>query len=151
MPGRLIHKVDFERLMSAPTWSRSAHFALHHLSRGPAVAARPSRQPARAEISTDLPPASDKAVDNVPDQVWAAAVVPKRHARRAVTRNLLKRQIRQAFARHESGLPHGLWLVRLRRVFAPAEFVSARSELLAEAVRRELEELLRRARPGRVG
>ncbi len=78
-------------------------------------------------------------------------MVPKRHARRAVTRNLLKRQIRQAFVRHESSLPHGLWLVRLRRVFAPAEFVSARSELLAEAARRELEELLRRARPGRVG
>jgi ribonuclease P protein component len=81
-------------------------------------------------------------------------MVPKRHARRAVTRTLLKRQIRQVFVRHESSLPHGLWLVRLRRVFAPAEFVSARSALLAEAARSELEELLRRVRPapsGRAG
>lgn len=76
-------------------------------------------------------------------------MVPKRHARRAVTRNLLKRQIRQAFERYEALLPHGLWLVRLRRVFAQAEFISARSDLLAEAARRELDELLRRPRPGR--
>lgn len=78
-------------------------------------------------------------------------MVPKRHARRAVTRNLIKRQIRHAFERHEATLPKGLWLVRLRRVFSPSEFMSARSERLAEAARVELEELLRRARPGRGG
>lgn len=78
-------------------------------------------------------------------------MVPKRHARRAVTRNLIKRQVRQAFERHEPALPQGLWLVRLRRMYAVSEFVSARSERLAEAARTELEDLLRRARPGRGG
>lgn len=91
------------------------------------------------------------SVDKVPDRSWLGAVVPKRHARRAVTRNLFKRQIRAAFERHEAALPHGLWLVRLRRGFSPAEFISARSAPLAEAARRELEELLRRARAGRSG
>lgn len=75
-------------------------------------------------------------------------MVPKRHARRAVTRNLIKRQVRQAFERHEPALPQGLWLVRLRRMYAVSDFVSARSERLAEATRTELEDLLRRARRG---
>jgi ribonuclease P protein component len=150
MPARLIHKADFERLMSAPTWSRSAHFALHHLSCGPAAPSRRLPGAKADKISTDLPVILAEPVDNRPAQVWAGAMVPKRHARRAVTRNLLKRQIRQAFARHEAVLPPGLWLVRLRRMFAPAEFVSARSGLLADAARGELDELLRRVRPGRV-
>jgi ribonuclease P protein component len=72
-------------------------------------------------------------------------VVPKRHARRAVTRNLLKRQARCAFQRHASGLPGGLWLVRLRSPFAVAEFVSARSAGLTLAARTELDALLQRA------
>jgi ribonuclease P protein component len=80
-------------------------------------------------------------VDKVLGRSWLGAMVPKRHARRAVTRNLLKRQIRAAFERHEAALPHGMWLVRLRRVFPPSEFVSARSALLAEAATDRLEVL----------
>jgi ribonuclease P protein component len=41
--------------------------------------------------------------------------VPKRQARRAVTRNLLKRQMRECFHRHAATLPKGLWLLRLAR------------------------------------
>ncbi len=76
-------------------------------------------------------------------------MVPKRHARRAVTRNLLKRQIRMAFTRHEATLPRGLWLVRLRQPFARAEFTSARSVALATAVCNELDALLRSPRKQR--
>ena len=68
--------------------------------------------------------------------------MPKRHARRAVTRNLLKRQLRSAFERHAAGLPAGLWLVRLRQPFAVADFPSAASAALARAVRSELDGLL---------
>ena len=73
-------------------------------------------------------------------------MVPKRHARRAVTRNLLKRQIRGSFERHAAALPAGLWLVRLRAGFPVADFVSARSAALALAARGELDGLLGRAR-----
>jgi len=76
-------------------------------------------------------------------------MVPKRHARRAATRNLLKRQIREAFVRHEAAMPRGLWLVRLKRGFPTTEFPSAASRPLAEAVRRELEALLRPLPGGR--
>lgn len=85
-----------------------------------------------------------QSVDKIdlPGAVWFGAVVPKRHARRAVTRTLLKRQIRAAFERHASVLARGLWLVRLRRPLALAEFPSARSAALAAAARRELDDLL---------
>jgi len=73
---------------------------------------------------------------------WLGCVVPKRHARRAVTRTLLKRQIRVAFERHAGALPAGLWLVRLRAPFSRTEYVSARSEALAAAARAELDRLL---------
>ncbi len=59
---------------------------------------------------------------------WAGCVIPKRHARRSVTRSLLKRQIRAALARHAQALPQGLWLVRLKAPFVPAQFPSAASD-----------------------
>lgn len=150
MLARLVHKADFESLMAAPTWSRSAHFALHHLPKGPAGAA--VRRPAAGapEISTDSAQPDPQPVDIVaPTAVWFGVMVPKRHARRAVTRNLLKRQIRAAFGRHEPALQPGLWLVRLRGAFASAEFPAAHSAALAAAARAELDDLLRGARPPR--
>ncbi len=70
---------------------------------------------------------------------WLGAVLPKRLARRAVTRNLLRRQIRAALDRHLPGLPPGLWVVRLRAGFERAQFLSAASELLRHAARAELD------------
>ena len=150
MLGRIIHKSDFELLMQAPTWSRSAHFALHHLGKVPSAPARRSTAPAQAEISTDLDNKIVEHVDNLRGRLWLGVMVPKRHARRAVTRTLLKRQIRQAFARHQGELPPGLWLVRLRRMFALADFPSAASAALRESVHVELEGLLTR-RPTALG
>jgi ribonuclease P protein component len=72
-------------------------------------------------------------------------VVPKRHARRAVTRNLIKRQIRASFCRHAATLPGGLWLVRLRLGYSATDFRSARSTALADAARTELDGLLSKA------
>lgn len=72
-------------------------------------------------------------------------MVPKRHARRAVTRNLLKRQVRGAFDRHAPGLPLGLWLVRLRQPFAVVGFPSAASAALRLAAGTELDSLLKQA------
>jgi ribonuclease P protein component len=84
-------------------------------------------------------------VDKWPDRHWLGVIVPKRHARRAVTRSLLKRQMRSALARHAATLPTGLWLMRLRQPFAPRDFPSAASAALASTVRAELDRLLQRA------
>jgi len=80
-------------------------------------------------------------VDDLPSQRWLGCIVPKRHAKRSVTRNSLERQIRAAAERHEGELPCGLWLVRLKQPFAPAAFPSADSEALRAAAKAELERL----------
>ena len=71
--------------------------------------------------------------------IWLGAVVPKRHARKAVTRNLIKRQIRVAVTRHAGVLAGGLWVVRLRSPFDRICFPSASSDALKRAARAELE------------
>jgi ribonuclease P protein component len=86
----------------------------------------------------DLPPAGAKP------QRWLGLVVPKRHARRAVTRTLLKRQIRSALAEGEAMLPVGLWVVRLRAPFDRSVFPSAASQALRRVARQELAGLVRR-------
>jgi ribonuclease P protein component len=82
--------------------------------------------------------------------LWLGAVVPKRHARRAVTRSLLKRLIRSVALRHAAGspMPQGLWVVRLRAPFDRAAFASAASARLKKAARGELETLLAAAPRG---
>lgn len=148
MLGHLVHKADFERLLSTRSRTRSAHFALHHVNAGPSVPAKPRAKLPPTELSTEAEQLAAQAVDDLPAAVWFGCVVPKRHARRAVTRNLIKRQIREAFGRHEPRLPRGLWLLRLVGGFAPAQFVSARSDALATAARSEIDTLLARMATG---
>ena len=76
---------------------------------------------------------------------WLGLVVPKRHARRSVTRSLFKRQIRAAMARHAATMAEGLWIVRLRAPFEKAKFPSAASTALQQAARAELDGLLLKA------
>jgi ribonuclease P protein component len=71
--------------------------------------------------------------------------VPKRHAKRAVTRTLVKRQIRNAAADCADRLPDGLWVVRQRAPFDPKQFPSAASDAFKEAARTELRALFERA------
>ena len=143
--ARLVNKADFELLLASRWRGRSAHFALHYVCASPSVPERP-RKPSRAgDLSTTTAPTVNTPVDNSPPLVWFGCVVPKRHARRAVTRSLLKRQIRGAFQRHGSALAGGLWLVRLRSSFAAEQFVSAASPALAVAARDELDGLLAQA------
>ncbi len=78
-------------------------------------------------------------------RAWVGAVVPKRHARRAVTRSLIKRQIYAAAERHRQRLGPGLWIVRLRSPFDRSRFVSAASQAMRVDARAELESLLEAA------
>jgi ribonuclease P protein component len=125
-------------LLAAPQLAKTAHFALH---------AAPSR-PFAQELPTDAAPVRTESVDNLPvlsaPPLAIAFVVPKRHARRAVTRNLVKRQMREALRRHGSNWRGGL-LIRQRGAFAALRFVSAASVALKDEVRRELDALFERA------
>ena len=79
---------------------------------------------------------------------WLGLVVPKRHAKRAVTRTLVKRQIRNVAAACAPQLEPGLWVVRQRSPFDPKEFPSAASDALKAAARAELRALFDRAARG---
>ena len=69
---------------------------------------------------------------------WIGAMVPKRWARRAVTRNLIKRQIHALADLGHLPPASGAVLVRLRASFHTGAFVSAASPALRQAVRAEL-------------
>lgn len=101
-----------------------------------------------------MPPTQGpQALFVVPD-VWLGAMVPKRWARRAVTRNTIKRQIYTVGAAFEARLPQAAHVVRLRTAFDRKQFVSATSDHLKQAVRAELLQLFghatRRAAGGAV-
>ena len=143
--GPLRQAADFRRLLALPPRERSAHFAVHYLNSVPTRPRNPARPAAESDLSTGKAPLVPSVVDESPAGHWLGCVVPKRHARRAVTRNSLKRQIRAAMARHVTALPPGLWLVRLRGPFAPSLYPSADSPALRQAARDELDRVLRRA------
>ena len=69
-------------------------------------------------------------------------MAPKRWAKRAVTRNAIKRQIYTVCATLNASTHQAAFLVRLRREFSRQEFVSASSQALKDAVRAELQTLM---------
>lgn len=93
---------------------------------------------AKTHDTPDLFPVSD---------TWVGAMVPKRWAKRAVTRNAIKRQIYTVSADFLPCYPQAAWVVRLRRDFSRTEFVSASSEALKAAVRSELLALMQGGAP----
>jgi len=137
---------DFERALALPACARSTHFAIHFVSLAPLGAAAEAH---RQKLSTEDEQGFAQPVDESDAGTVAAGrsgemllgiVVPKRHARRAVTRTLLKRQIRVAAARREAkGTPAGVWIVRLRAPFGRAQFPSAASAAICQAARGELD------------
>ena len=76
-------------------------------------------------------------------------MVPKRWARRAVTRNAIRRQIYALGAELSHALPQAAHVVRLRVGFDRREFPSATSQALKQAVRTELQQLFARAARGK--
>jgi len=144
--AHLVRSVDFERVLRTRTQVSSTHFAVHHVADRPSLPAKPAPKPAAAELSTGEVPIETAPVDDsprpAPGAVWLGTVVPKRHARRSVTRSLLKRQIRAVVTGHAAALAGGLWVVRLRAPFDRARFVSAASDELGRVAREELDGLI---------
>ena len=77
--------------------------------------------------------------------VWMGAMAPKRWAKRAVTRNAIKRQIYNISSEFESKITAAAYVVRLRSGFDKTQFISATSDALKAAVHQELQQLFTRA------
>ena len=73
------------------------------------------------------------------------AMVPKRWAKRAVTRNAIKRQIYNVSEHTKIVLADAALVVRLRAGFDVKKFPSATSDALKHAVRLELDQLFVKA------
>jgi ribonuclease P protein component len=152
--GRLLKPDQFKRVLAAPWRITSPHFVMHFLPASAAGRVFPRQQAAEnhpadsavpgfsSDLSTDLTTAQAAHVDEL--GVSLGLVIPKRHAKRAVTRNLFKRQIRAEVQRCEHQLPAGWWVVRLRAPFDRQAFVSAQSEALRRAAGQELAQLIER-------
>ncbi|MES2187203.1 MAG: ribonuclease P protein component [Pseudomonadota bacterium] len=134
---RLKTRPQFQAVLAGGIVSRTPHFALHRLAfDGPALEA-----PAVPLASPSGP--RPKPLFAARD-VFLGAMVPKRWARRAVTRNTIKRQIYTLGGEAGARLPLAAYVVRLRSGFDRKQFISATSEVLKVAVRLELQQLLGR-------
>lgn len=153
---------DFQRALGSRPVSRTTHFVLHALplvrvldalSTGPAPDAQfcgscPSTDQIRS-VGSDV----DGCAFSLPSSGligWRLGLVlPKKQARRSVTRSLIRHQVREALRRHAPDIwaagHHGPevegWVVRLKAPFDRQLFPSAASRALSVAVRDELDQL----------
>lgn len=135
---RLQTRAQFDAVLGHRALASTEHFVLHCSDR---MDAQPIHQAALVE-----PPRT--ALTGL-EQSAIGAMVPKKWARRAVTRNLIRRQI-YSLAEHQ--LPHrpGLaYVVRLRRSFSAQRFLAASSVPLKNEVRAQLLLLLAQAQTGK--
>lgn len=170
---------DFQRALGSRPVSRTAHFVLHVLARqapAPVHLGEPAGEHAGdapsavlaaqveltelTKLSTGEGGEADVLVDDfvaeIPEagrQAWRLGLVlPKKQAKRSVTRSLIRHQAREALRRHAPAVwaqgRHGDevdgWVVRLRAPFDRKQFPSAASDALKALVRQELDELWRR-------
>lgn len=126
MVQRLRSRQQFQAVMAGAPVAKTPHFALHR-------AALDCVHEGRA-----LFPVAD---------AWLGVLLPKRWARRAVTRNAIRRQIYEVARSVAGDLPQAALVVRLRTEFSRKLFVSATSDALKRAVRSELEQLFGRVLP----
>ena len=120
---RLKTRPQFQAVLAAEVVSKTQHFALHRLKLD--------------AVDCQTKP---QLLGQCPK--WIGAMVPKRWAKRAATRNAIKRQIYIVCAKLELAPDNTAYLIRLRREFSEKEFVSASSMALKSAVAAELKFLV---------
>lgn len=124
---RLKTRAQFQAVLAGSIIAKTSHFALHRNWLDAKTASSQTDGKASLFHSQDM---------------WIGAMVPKRWAKRAVTRNAIKRQIYTVSADFSQMYPQAAFVVRLRSGFARKEFISAVSEQLKQAVRDEIQILM---------
>ncbi|NJS36186.1 MAG: ribonuclease P protein component [Brachymonas sp.] len=115
---------------------RSAHFVLH-------VTGSLASAQAKVGVTVDGLLTEERQESQL-QQTTLGIICPKRWAKRAVTRNLIKRQIYAVSEQLSDRLPRAYLVVRQHAAFAPEQFRSASSPALKKAVRMELQQLFAR-------
>lgn len=125
--GRLKQWSEFQAVMTTRPVARTAHFVLHQW--------QPSIKALSGSEFEQTPTLFAEG------QLKVGALTPKRWAKRAVTRNLIRRQILAVTYEHVLDLAPTAYVVRLRAAFSNQMFVSASSIKLKQMVREELQHL----------
>jgi ribonuclease P protein component len=132
---RLQTRAQFQAVLAGTTVAKSEHFSLHR-----------SSLPVRMVIGSEnksAEPNTSRPLFSSSFDLWIGAMVPKRWAKRAVTRNAIKRQIYNVSADFSPRQRPAAFVVRLRRDFSRKTFISATSDSLKRAIRTELLALMR--------
>lgn len=117
--------------MAAGWIAKTPHFVLHKWA---------------PDVQTSTGPGLDQTPALfVPGILYMGALTPKRFAKRAVTRNTIRRQVHEAARRWAHDLDPSAYVVRLRGVYNTQNFVSATSDALKQAVAQELTQLFQQA------
>jgi len=130
----------FQAVLAGPRIAGTAHFVLHQRDLAEVGLLPAQRVAAEGSASFDT--------SSVPQESVLGAMVPKRWARRAVTRNMIRRQV-QEVASAALALPPAAYVVRLRSGFDRRLFPSASSSALKQRVREELMALFSGAGKGK--
>lgn len=133
---RLKTRAQFQAVLAGRIIAKTTHFALHCSSLDVSYEAGKVNKAAvtrEANVSTSLFRQQD---------MWIGALIPKRWAKQAVTRNAIKRQIYAVSRESCRSYPHLAFVVRLRCSFARSEFLSAVSNQLNNTVRAEVQALM---------
>ena len=117
---RIRERAQFNAVLAGRPVASTPHFALHLSARENHLALFPV------------------------EGTWLGVLLPKRWAKRAVTRNALRRQIYAVSQSLSDSLPRAAMVVRLRSGFSRDSFHSACSEALKQAARAELLQLFDR-------
>ena len=117
--------------MAAGWIARTPHFVLHKWG---------------ADVQTLTGPGLDQTPALfVQGVLYMGALTPKRFAKRAVTRNTIRRLVHEAARRCALDLEPSAYVVRLRAVYNTQKFLSATSDALKQAVAQELTQLFKQA------
>lgn len=122
---RLQTRAQFDAVLKGPVLARTANFAIH---------AQPMPLTTQGEHGLN------------PLQPALGAMVPKRWAKRAVTRNLLKRQIYALSSQLLEASRPRAFVVRLRQNFSAQQYPAAASQALKQIVQTQLLSLYAKAR-----
>jgi ribonuclease P protein component len=133
---------QFSRVLATPALARHARWAIHARD---AVGAAQLSTGESLGLAPHVDECSPRGLNS-----RLGCILPKRLARRAVTRALLRRLARPAAlaAQHQLDTPHW-WVLRLTAPIPKSDFPSATSEILRRQMRLEIEECFRRAVEGR--
>ena len=122
---RLKTRSQFQAVLTGGIVARTLHFSMYRTD---------------LELSAATPQA-DLSAEQTQGVMYVGALVPKRMAKRSVTRNAIRRQIYSVSTDFKFALPVAAHVVRLRAGFDNKQFVSATSDRLKSAVRQELQQL----------